>query len=192
MQPAFLIMTPETNSKRPKSQRTGSPDDFQTPTEAIGPLLPLLPKGCTVWEPACGNGNLVRAFIHQGFNCIGTDIKTGHNFIEKNLENSYDCIITNPPFSIKHEFLKTCNARRKPFALLLPLSTLESQKRQKLFNDYGLEIILLNKRVNFETPNQVKNSCSWFATAWFTWGFNLGRQLVFETIPKNLTQTKLL
>ena len=38
----------------------------------------------------------------------------------------FDCIITNPPFSLKQEFLQRCYELGKPFALLLPLTTFES------------------------------------------------------------------
>jgi len=60
----------------------------------------------------------------------------------------------------------------------LPLTALESEKRQKLFREYGLQLIIPNKRINFETPSK-KGSGSWFATAWFTWGLNLPKDLMF-------------
>jgi hypothetical protein len=94
----------------------------------------------------------------------------------------YDCIITNPPFSIKQQFLERAYMLGKPFAFLLPLTTLETKKRQDLFRLYGLEIILLDRRINFFTPSGMVSS-AWFATAWFTWGLNIGKQLSFEKLP---------
>jgi hypothetical protein len=67
---------------------------------------------------------------------------------------------------------------KKPFALLLPLTTFETTKRQKLFKKYGVEVIFLPKRINFETPSG-KGSDSWFAVAWFTNWLNIGKQLIF-------------
>jgi len=160
--------------------RQGNPDDFQTPPVALKPLLPYLKKDWLIWECACGDGNLVREFIKLGYKCIGTDLKTGHDFLS--FEPKYfDCIVTNPPYSIKQQFLERCYWWGKPFALLLPLTTFETAKRQRLFKKYGVEVIMFDKRINFKTPSG-KGSGAWFATAWFTNGLNIGRQLTFEVL----------
>jgi len=167
--------------------RQGSPDDFQTPKEALLPLLPYLNKDWYIWECACGNGNLVRGLEEHGYHVNGTDILTGCDFLDwQSRVNTIwmDCIVTNPPFKYKQQFLEQCYKLGKPFALLLPLTALETGKRQSLFAKYGLEIILFDKRINFETPNKIQNSSSWFATAWFTNGLNIGKQLTFATLEK--------
>lgn len=166
----------------------GMSNDFQTPKEALLPLLPYLKKDWLIWECACGRGNLVNELNGKGFLTEGTDILTGHDFLTWK-PNKFDCIITNPPFSIKQQFLQKCYELQKPFALLLPLTTFETKKRQDLFKKYGLEVILFDKRINFETPSG-KGSGSWFATAWFTWGLNIGKELNFvnlqaQIIPEN-------
>ena len=171
--------------------RQGSPDDFQTPPEALEPLLPYLKREWIIWECAVGKGSLAKALERHGFGVIKSDIITGANFLTDEPEDydipknepermmNYDCIITNPPFSLKQQFLERCYELGKPFALLLPLTTFETKKRQELFKKYGLEVILFDKRINFETPNKVKNSSSWFATAWFTNGLKIGKELNF-------------
>jgi len=45
-------------------------------------------------------------------------------------------------------------------------------------NSGGLELILFDHRINFETPNG-KGEGSWFATAWFTNGLKIGKELTF-------------
>lgn len=165
--------------------KQGSPDDFQTPPEALIPLMPYLSKGWTIWEPAAGKGYLVDELEKQGFKVIATDkyyYADGDVSFDFLLDKPihWDCIITNPPFSLKQQFLERCYKLGTPFALLLPLTTLETARRQKLFRDYGVEIICMPKRINFETPNNSGGS-SWFATAWFTWGLNIGKQLTFWT-----------
>ena len=152
-------------------------DDFQTPSEALDYLLPYLRRDWIIWECAMGKGNLVKALREKGFTVIGTDILQGYDFLKWTPER-FDCIVTNPPYSLKNEFLERCYELRKPFALLLPLTTLETRRRQRLFKEYGVEIIVLPKRINFETPSG-KGSGSWFAVAWFTNWLNIGRQLVF-------------
>ncbi|OSZ78130.1 hypothetical protein CAP35_07655 [Chitinophagaceae bacterium IBVUCB1] len=157
--------------------KQGSPNDFQTPPQAILPLIPYLNKDWTIWECACGKGNLVKAFEKKGFEVIGTDILRKKDFLTHQ-PKGFDCIITNPPYSLKQQFLKRAYELKKPFAFLLPLTTFETAKRQELFKKYGLEVILFDKRISFETPNK-KGSSSWFATAWFTHGLNIGKQLTF-------------
>ena len=163
--------------------RQGSPDDFQTPAKAIQPLMPYLKKGWRIWECACGSGNLVNGLVKLGFDVVGTDILSGYDFIKYQPEY-FDCIVTNPPFRYKQQFLERCYQLGKPFALLLPLTTLETSKRQLLLEKYGIEIILLDRRINFETPNKVLNSASWFATAWFTNWLNIGSQINFATLEE--------
>ena len=158
--------------------RSNSSNDFQTPVEALNPLLPYLKKDHLIWECACGKGNLVKALNGKGFSTVGTDILTGDDFLKWQPEK-FDCIITNPPYSIKQQFLERCYELKKPFALLLPLTTFETKKRQELFKKHGVEIIFFPKRLNFETPSG-KGSGSWFATAWFTNWLGIGKELNFS------------
>ena len=161
--------------------RNGSPDDFQTPPEALAPLIPYLRPEWTVWECAMGRGNLVRELNSRGFHVIGSDRE--RDFLACRPPRSFDCIITNPPYSLKDEFLSRCYQLQKPFGLLLPLTALEGKKRQKFFKERGVEILLFNRRINFETPSG-QGKGSWFATAWFTWGLNLPGELVFVELAK--------
>ena len=144
-----------------------SSDDFQTPAFALSPLLPYLDKNKVIWECASGKGNLANALKFFGYKAVATDISEGKDFLSYE-PDYYDIILTNPPYSLKNEFLARAYSLGKPFAFLLPLTFLETKFRQSLFKKYGIEILLLNKRINFETPSG-KGSGAWFATAWFCW-----------------------
>lgn len=165
---------------RPISQKQGSPSDFQTPISAVKPLLPFLKKEWLIWECAMGNGNIVNYLTNCGYKIIGSDILYDHDFLTWQPEK-FDCIITNPPYHIKQKFLERCYELDKPFVLLLPLTTFETRKRQKLFRDKGIEIFFLPERVRFETPSGRKEdeSSPWFAVAWFCYKLNLPKQLYF-------------
>lgn len=163
-------------------------DDFQTPPSAIEPLIYYLRRYfveqsiVTVWEPACGHGNLVEAFKAKDGQVIGTDIHDPekHDFLKWAPKYStYDIIITNPPYSQKNEFLKRAYEIGKPFAFLLPLTTFETELRQNLMEKYYTQIIFFNGRVQFETPGDMNERGVWFATAWFTYGLNLPNQINF-------------
>jgi len=154
--------------------KQGAPDDFQTPPEAIEPLLPHLVKSWTIWEPAAGFGWMAQALRDGGHRVVVSDkyyeSEFSHDFLDLLLpDQDFDCIVTNPPYSLKQQFLERCVQIGTPFALLLPLTTLETKKRQALMERCNLDVLLLPKRINFRTPSG-EGSGSWFATAWFTYG----------------------
>lgn len=160
-------------------------DDCQTPAHAIDPLLPYLQSTWTVWEPACGEGILVEALYDSFFSSVvATDILAGQNFFDYT-PPQWDCLITNPPFSLKYRWLERCYQLEKPFALLLPVETLGAKTAQDLFRAHGVEIVLMDRRINFKMPQKGWEAAGApFPVAWFTWGLNLGQQLVFSQLPK--------
>jgi len=174
------------------AMKNNSSDDFQTPVEALEPLFSYLNKDWVIWECACGKGNLVKGLKDKGYNVIGTDLLTGHDFLEWQ-PDSFDCIITNPPYSIKQKFLERAYELSKPFALLLPLTTFETPKRQALFKKYGLEVIFFDKRINFQVPEALntKKTGSWFATAWFTNKLNIGKSFQFYSFKSPIKSAPL-
>jgi hypothetical protein len=170
---------------KPKVNRAGDlyePRGFdacQTPGYAIDPLLPHLPVTWIVWEPAQGERGLVEAFYDASRPVIGSDILDGQNFFDFEPDR-WDCIVTNPPYSIKYQWLERCYQLGKPFALLLPVETLGARRAQALFIAHGVQIILLDKRINFKMPNiGWEGSSAQFPVAWFTWGLDLETQIVF-------------
>jgi len=166
--------------------RQGISNDFQTPVEALIPLYPYIKREWKVWECACGKGNLVNELSKRGYEVLGTDIISGDDFLTWKPDD-YDCIVTNPPYSLKQQFLQRCYELGKPFALLLPLTTFETMKRQNLFKEYGVQVIFLDKRINFETPSG-GGSGSWFATAWFTNGLDLPSDMIFEKLERRVIE----
>lgn len=178
---------------KPKINRAGDiyqPQGFdacQTPPAAVEPLIAHLSEDWIVWEPACGEGMIVEALYKAGHDVVGSDILQGCNFFEHEPEH-WDCLVTNPPYSIKYQWLERCYALGKPFALLLPVETLGAQRAQALFIEHGVQIILFDKRVNFKMPNVGwEGSSAQFPTAWFTWGLDLETQIVFAKLGAEST-----
>ena len=82
----------------------------------------------------------------------------------------------------KYNFIKRCYELDKPFALLMPLTALEGIERGRLYMEYGLQLIIPNRRINFITPNRGKSS--WFATAWFTHKLDLPKDMMFVEMER--------
>jgi hypothetical protein len=146
-------------------------DQCQTPSYAVEPLLPFLQSDWIAWEPACGEGNIVNVLAKHVTGVIGTDLISAppRNFFDWQ-PMYFDCLVTNPPYSIKYDWLAHCYALGKPFALLMPLETAGAAKAQRLFEQHGVEIMLLDKRVNFKMPNKGwSGSAAQFPVAWFCW-----------------------
>lgn len=79
-------------------------DLYPTPPEVTVALMRFLklPAGTDIWEPARGQGDMVRALADCGMAVYGTDIRDGIDFLTTRQPGNApaaDWIITNPPFS---------------------------------------------------------------------------------------------
>lgn len=132
-------------------------DQFQTPEYALTMLRPYLDRTKTIWEPACGKGNIVNYFRYNGFSINGTDYLNGeqYDFFKFDLADvqgqDWNYIITNPPWSLKILWTARCLELNKPFALLVPITYLEGEGT-KIVHQQGMEIIMPYQRIAFETP----------------------------------------
>lgn len=125
------------------------------------------------------------SFNNLGYRIIGTDIKDGFDYFYYEIPDNYHIQITNPPFSLKYGWLARSYELGKPFALLLQIDVFGSGKAQRLFNRYGIEVILMDKRIDFKMPNKGwTGGGSHFSVAWFTWGLGIGQTLTFATLDK--------
>lgn len=186
--PDAEVIEPETSGRqKPKTNRAGDqyvPQGFdacQTPSYAIDPLLPYLNPDWLIWEPASGEGLLVEALYNSGFESVlVSDLLTGQNFFDYDPGN-WDCLITNPPYSIKYPWLERCYTLGKPFALLVPVETLGAKTAQALLKEHGFEIMLLDQRVDFGMPNKGFEGSAQFPVLWLCWNI-LPQQIMFGSI----------
>ena len=175
----MLLFAVQTRGEQMKLQNVKPTkyDNLYTQEEAIRFLCDniKLPTGSKVWECASGTNKISNYLNKIGINVITSDIESGVDFLGSNYE--CDAIITDPPYSLKNVFLKRAFELGKPFAMLLPLTTLESAVRNELFRDKNIQVLIPNKRFDFTG----KKNC-WFATAWFCWKMNLPEQLNFRKV----------
>lgn len=187
---------------KPKSSKpqksNASYDKCQTPIHALDPLWKWLDDRFddpVIWESALGEGYLAQALCNWngGTRVITSDIELGEAFDffsftkERIKDLKINVQITNPPYSIKYKWLAHSYALEKPFCLLLPLETLGAKSGQKLFREHGMQLIVMDKRINFKMPNLGwSGKGAQFPTAWFTWGMHLPRDIMYYSFEKEM------
>ena len=131
-------------------------DFYPTPPECTESLLQfleskkLLRKKDVIWETACVSNAMVDVMRGHGYSVFATDIQGGYDFLNFTLQEDYDWIITNPPFSLAQQFIERSATKGKPFAMLLKSQYWHSAKRQKLFMEHPpLFVLPLTWRPDF-------------------------------------------
>lgn len=167
---------------KPKKTQKQQPDKrqerdfFETPNYATDLIFPFLPKG-VVWECANGNGKIASRLEYHGFDCIRTDIETGQNFLIYLPDKKFDCIVTNPPFSIKQKFWERAKSLCVPFAFLLPVDFCGWILREMM--DENNQWLIPTRRIGFITPTgrSGKESNPQFHSGWFCHNLYLPKQI---------------
>ncbi len=143
-------------------------DTYYTPLWAISALLRVETFPGLTWEPAEGDGRIVRALRDAGSEVIGSDFAAGTDFLAAIRE--VDNIVTNPPWALKTEFIRHAKeCARHKVALLLPLSSLSGVARRPLFEDAAFPlrtVYVFDGRVNFDPSGQ---GSSTITAGWFVW-----------------------
>ena len=145
-------------------------DFYATPEAAFKPLLPYLPVYRRFYEPACGDGRLVRWLRDSGRECDGADLEPQdpafpiRDFLKDTTPREF--VITNPPFSIAEEFLKHALEFSPEVLFLLRLNFLGSVRRHELLNRQPpAAMFVLSKRPSF--TGRGTDACEY---AWIYWG----------------------
>ena len=172
-----MTQTEQIVTKKPVLLENGHTDEMFTPNYALNPLVTYLDCDWVIWECAWGSGSLATHLKNRGYTVVGNPQE---DFME--VEHKCNVIVTNPPYSMKEKFLRRAYSLEIPFAFLLPLTALEGIQRGEMYAKYGIDIIIPNRRINFITPNSGKSS--WFATAWFTCGLHLPKELNFVELNR--------
>lgn len=169
-----------------------------TPPYSVTPLMELLKldNKWFVWEPASGQNDLVEAIEERcPAKVVGTEIRNGQDFFDEftvpkqfNVEEYYgkSGIITNPPYSIKPQWLRRSFEVSKNVALLLPVESLASSKLRSIWNDNGgVSILLTDTRTDFKSlEGKWFESEAIMSTAWFISGFGIEQDQILHSSIK--------
>lgn len=100
------------------------------------------------------------------------------------MPEEFDVIVSNPPFTKKDEVLRRLYEIGKPFAILLPLNSLQGVSRFEFFKQ-GVQLLSFDKRIAFHNPESMeecKKGVS-FATVYFCKDL-LPRDLIVEELTE--------
>ena len=181
----------------PKNDRVEH-DFYATDPVAVEKLLLQYSiNGTEILEPCVGNGNIANAlrdFYKHRLNITGIDIvDRGYpntivqDFLTWETDRKFDCIITNPPFSLAKEFVeKSMDLLNEgsieedgypngQLIMFLKIQFLEGEKRKELFDKYPPKYIYVfrNRMATWNSGQPLDpNGKRWATTmchAWFVW-----------------------
>lgn len=163
-------------------------DEFYTPKYAVKPIVKYLKaKGFEkVWCPFDTKDSwFVKLLKKEGISVVNSHIDNGDNFFEVDIPKC-DCVVSNPPYSIKGEVLEYLFEIGKPFAMLVGIVGLfESEKRFTMFESNEFEILYLNRRVAyFKDYKDQKPSLNPPFSSVYLCSKLLPKQICFERINK--------
>jgi len=157
-------------------------DAYFSPPEAVFSLLRIeashLPK--YIWEPAAGDGAIVRPLQDAGFRVVASDIADyglanctiGVDYLSAKPLPGVEGIVTNPPYKLAMRFAEKALRETRYLALLLRTNFLESTSRLPFFRKHEPARIWISSRRlpmmhrhGWKGPRAPSNTCF----AWFVW-----------------------
>lgn len=154
-------------------------DDYMTPPSAWKAIQQYIPNNKVVWEAFYGDGtsgNILSDFCKE----------VVHEEIDFFENDRGECIISNPPFTMKKEVFTRLKELGKPFIIICPSSMINTQYMRRLFSNEQepIQIIIPRKRIQFlkmvngvVDPNQ-KKACN-FDCFYYCWKMDLPRDIVW-------------
>ena len=150
------------------ADRTSSGDEVYTPFYAVEPLSEFLPKDKVIWCPFDEEWSaFYQYFKENGYKVIRSSLSDGQDFFSFE-PDKWDILVSNPPFSKKDEVLKRAFSFQKPFALLLPVNSIQGKRRYKIFKNQ-IQMLVFDARVDYHTRKnmQATTKGNHFGSAYF-------------------------
>ena len=154
-------------------------DFYPTPPEATRALLSVEKFAGAIWEPACGDGAISKVLEADGLTVISTDLidrgygQGGRDFMLE-WQALAPNIVTNPPFTMTHEFIeRAVTMATGKVALLMRLQCLAGQTRKKFYDQHPpARVWVISNRIKMHrggTPGEDDEGGSMFDFAWYVW-----------------------
>ena len=177
----------------PKNGRVEN-DFYATNPKAVTMLMDAYKpfQNLDILEPSVGQGHIAKilkeTYPSNRIDCMdivdrgypGTVIS---DFLTTTINKKYDCVITNPPFSLAQEFIEKSMTVLKPngiVCMFLKIQFLEGVKRKEFFEKYPPKYVYVfrQRMATWNNGQELDpNGKRWATTmchAWFVWenGFN--------------------
>lgn len=168
-------------------------DAYFTPIEAVSSLLqiegPYLPR--SLWEPAAGDGAIVRPLREAGYRVVASDIadygledcQADMDYLRARLPANVKGIVTNPPYKLAVRFAHKAMREVPYLALLLRTNFLESTNRLPFFREHEPARIWISSRrlpmmhrLGWNGPRAPSNTCF----AWFVWDKTVAQKRIID------------
>jgi len=136
--------------------------------------MKTIPK--KIWAPFYNTGSLKDKLKERNISIIHKN-KDFYTYEPK----EWDAVLDNPPYATKKDVFERLKLLNKPFALLVPIDTLERNYFKSVFgNSKKLQVIIPSKRYNFTGYDNNNNVP--FKSIWVCYGLDLKskNQLIFE------------
>ena len=157
-------------------------NELYSPYYVVDHIVKYIPKDKIVWCPFDEEWSaFYQRFKELGYKVVRSSLAEGQDFFEYEPEQ-WDVIISNPPFAVKDKVLERLYSFNKPFAVLLPLNSLQGSKRFKFFQR-GIQMLSFDSRVCYHNKDNMDKPIkgSPFATAYFCRNV-LPKDLVLEEL----------
>ena len=143
-------------------------NELYSPFYIVDHIIKYLPKDKIIWCPFDEEWSAFYIRLKEcGYTVIRSSLKDNKNFFEYS-PAQWDIIVSNPPFSIKDKVLDRLYSFHKPFAVLLPLNSLQGKSRFEYFKQ-GIQILSFDSRVCYHDKKHMNSVVKGnpFATAYF-------------------------
>lgn len=167
-----------------QADRSEASNEQYTPFYAVEPITKYIPKDKKIWCPFDSEWSAFYRTFYSGGWCVQrSSIEDGRDFFQY-APKEFDVIVSNPPFTRKDEVLKRLYELGKPFAILLPLNSLQGVSRYECFKQ-GIQLLSFDKRIAFHSSDSMEEyrKGSSFATAYFCRDI-LPRDLIVEELKE--------
>lgn len=154
----------------------GKNDECMTPLYAVRPILKYIPKNKTVWCPFDKkDSEFVKCLKQNNISVTYSHIDTGQDFYKYEPE-TWDIIVSNPPFTGKRHVFERALSFNKPFALIMSNTWLNDSAPKQLFKEKELQLLMFDKRIQYNNNKKIT-----FSSSYFCYKF-LPKQIIMESL----------
>lgn len=161
----------------------GNNDECYTPYYAVKAIIKYVDKNKKIWCPFdTEDSQFVKQLKANGNTVYNTHISLGQDFYTYEPYFTWDCIISNPPFTDKRKIFEKALSYNKPFALIMSNTWLNDSAPKQLFKNKELQLLMFEERMKFvdSNGNKIGNSPT-FSSSYYCYNF-LPKSIIMDSL----------